>query len=186
MLMNVRPWVFWTIFSSLSMSATYTWRIAENFFSSGLIPESEMMCPANSISFPISNFFREIVILLALQRSSTVLVLITKSSSLSAQMIVSSTNFLAHGSPSTMMSDLQHHSSDEAFSPIGARKYRNFPCGSRNVVMNELFGSSASWKYPCTASNLAKQVAELGIACNISAVQGNGCTGLLTNLFRWV
>ena len=31
--------------------------IAANFFSSGLIPVSEMMCPVNSISFPISIFF---------------------------------------------------------------------------------------------------------------------------------
>ena len=117
--------------------------IAANFFSSGLIPVSDMMCPANSISFPISNFFREIVMLF-LQRYNTVLVRITRSSSVSAQMIVSSTSFLAHGNPSTMMSDLQHHSSEEAFSPIGALRYLNLPCGRRNVVMSELFGSRAS------------------------------------------
>ena len=93
--------------------------IAANFFSSGLIPVSDIMCPANSISFPILNFFREMVILLFLHRSNTVLVRITRSSLLSAQMIESSTSFLAYGSPSTMMSDLQHHSSDDAFSPIG-------------------------------------------------------------------
>ena len=40
--------------------------------------------------------------------------------------------------------------------------------------MNELFGFSANWKYPCTASNFAKHVAVLGIACNISDVHGNG------------
>ena len=48
--------------------------IAANFFSSGLIPVSDIMCPANSISLPISNFFREMVILLALHCSNTVLV----------------------------------------------------------------------------------------------------------------
>ena len=34
--------------------------------------------------------------------------------------------------------------------------------------------------------SLAKHVAVLGIACKISAVHGNGCTGLLTYLLRWV
>ena len=56
-----------------------------------------------------------------------------------AHIRVSSTSFLAHGSPVTMTSDWQHHSSEEAFNPIGARRYRNFPCGRRNVVMKELF-----------------------------------------------
>ena len=57
-------------------------------------------------------------------------------------------------------------------------------CGSRKVVMSKLFGSSASWKYPCTASSLAKQVAVLGIASKISVVHGKGCTGLFTYLLR--
>ena len=83
--------------------------ITANFFSLGLIPVSNIMCPANSISFPISNFFREMVILFSLFCSNTVHVRMTRSSSLSAQIMVSSTNFLAHGKPSTMMSDLQHH-----------------------------------------------------------------------------
>ena len=73
-----------------------------------------------------------------------------------------------------VMSDLQHLSSDEAFSPMWALRYLNLPCRRRNVVMKELFGSSASWKYPCTASSLAKQVAVLGSACRISVVHGNG------------
>ena len=98
-----------------------------------------------------------------------------------------SIHFLARGKPSTMMYDLQHHSSDEAFSPMGALRCLNMPCGRRkNVVMSELFGLRASWKYPCTASNFAKQVAVLGIACKILAVQGNGCTNLLTCLLRCV
>ena len=48
--------------------------IAANFFSSGLIPVSDMMCPANSISFPISNFLHEMVMLFVLHLSSTVFV----------------------------------------------------------------------------------------------------------------
>ena len=53
--------------------------IAVNFFSSGLIPVSEIMCPANSISFPISNFLRDIAILFILHLSRTVHVLMTSS-----------------------------------------------------------------------------------------------------------
>ena len=103
--------------------------------------------------------------LLFLHHSNTVPVRITRSSLLSAQMIVSSTSFLAHGSPSTITSDMQHHLSDDAFSPIGALMYLNLPCGRINVVMNELLGWvwRASWKYPCTASNLEKLVAVLGM-----------------------
>ena len=160
--------------------------IAANFFSSGLIPVYDIMCPENSISFPILNFFRKMVVLFSLHCSNTDLVRMTRSSSLSAHIMVSSTNFLAHGKPSTMMSDLQHHSSEEAFSSMGALRYLNLPCGRRNVVLSEFFGSRASKKYPCTAYFFAKQVAELGIACKFLAVQGNGCTGLLTYLFRCV
>ena len=47
--------------------------IAENFFSSGLIPVSDIMCLANSISLPLSNFLREMVILFSFHRSNTVL-----------------------------------------------------------------------------------------------------------------
>ena len=118
--------------------------IAANFFSSSLIPVSDIMCPANLISFPIANFFCEMVILFSLHHSNTVLVRMTRSFSLSAQIMVSSTSFLAHGKPSTMMSDLQHHLSEEAFSSMGALRYLNLPCGRRNVVMSELFGSRAS------------------------------------------
>ena len=68
--------------------------IAANFFSSGLIPVSDIMSPANAISFPISFFFREMVILFSLHCSSTVLERMTRSSSLSALIMVLSTNFL--------------------------------------------------------------------------------------------
>ena len=81
------------------------------------------------------------------------------------------------------MLDLLHHLSDEAFKPMGALVYLNFPWGSRNVVSFELSSSRASWKYPCTASIFAKYFAVAGIACNISLVDGNWWTGRLTNLF---
>ena len=38
-----------------------------------------------------------------------------------------------------MTSDLQYHLSDDAFSPMGALRYLNLPCGSRNVVMSEFW-----------------------------------------------
>ena len=79
----------------------------------------------------------------------------------------------------TTTSDLLHHSSDDAFSPMGALVYLNFPCGNRNIVSFELSSSNASWKYPCTASNFAKYLAVTGIACKISLVDGNGWTGLV-------
>ena len=96
--------------------------------------------------------------LFILYLSNTVRVLMTRSSSLLAQMMVLSTNALVPGRPSTIMSDLKHHLSEDAFSPIGALRYLNFPWGNKKVVMYELFGSKASWKYPCTASNLAKNM----------------------------
>ena len=96
----------------------------------------------------------------------------TKSSSLLAQIKVSSTNFRAQDMPSTILSYLP--SSDDALSPMGTVRYLNLPCGSRNVVMYELFGSKASGKYPCTSSCLAKHVAKLAMACKILAVHGNG------------
>ena len=101
-------------------------------------------------------------------------------------MIVSSTSFLAHVSPSIIKSDLQHHLSEDEFRPIGARIYLSFPCGRRNAAISELLGSSVNWKYPCTASNFVKYFAVLGIACSISFVHGNGCTGCFTNLLRCV
>ena len=66
-------------------------------------------------------------------------------------------------------SDLQHHSSDDAFNPIRAL-----------VVSMELFSSSASWKNRCTASSLANTLAFNGMACKISVVHGKGCIGRLS------
>ena len=120
--------------------------IAAYFVGSGLMPPGEMICPANSISVPISNFFLEIVMLAVWQRSNTVLTLECSSWSDDAKMRVSSTTFLAQGSPQTMTSDWQHHLFDDALRPIGALRYQNFPSGKRKVVMKELFCSSASWK----------------------------------------
>ena len=88
---------------------------------------------------------------------------------------MSSTSFLAQGRPSTITSDLQH---------IGALRYLNLPCASKKVVMSELFGSSASWNYPCTAFSLEKQVAAVGMACKISVVHWKGYSGLLTYMLR--
>ena len=79
-----------------------------------------------------------------------------------------------------MMSDCLHHLSDDAFRPIGARRYRNRPCWIRNVV-SLLDGSPrASWKYPCTASSLQNSFASGGMASIISRVDGKGWVGLLT------
>ena len=73
-----------------------------------------------------------------------------------------------------MMSDWRHHSSEEALRPIGARRYRKRPCGIRKVVSLLDCSSSASWKYPCTASSLQNSFASGGIASMISRVDGNG------------
>ena len=80
-----------------------------------LLSGEEMMCPANSISSHISNFFLEIVMLRRLQFFSTCLILLSSCFLSSAKMIASSTIFLAHGQPSIIASDLAHHSYDEAY-----------------------------------------------------------------------
>ena len=116
--------------------------IAWNFEGSGLIPLWLMMCPANSISSPISSFLRNIVMLWALHLSSTMLILDQMSSAFVAHMIMSSTIFMHHSRPLTATSERRHHSSDDAFRPIGARRYRKRPCGRRNVVRYEDSSSS--------------------------------------------
>ena len=156
--------------------------IASYLASSGFIPLSEMMWPAKCILFPICSFFFEIVIFALQHLFKTALTLSSNSDMDVAQMIVSSTIFLAHGSPCMIMSDWQHHSSDDVFSPICALKYLNFPWGSRNVLIIELSWFSPNWKYPCTGSRAAKYFASLGTACRISVVCENKCTGRLTCL----
>ena len=136
----------------------------------GLMPFCETMCPVKPNSVPNSSFFLDIVMLCSLHLLRIILVLSISSSSVSAHIRMSSTSLRVHGRPSMTMSDLLHHSSDDAFSPIGALVYLNFPCGNRNVVSFELSSSNASWKYPCTASNFAKYLAVTGIACSISLV----------------
>ena len=44
--------------------------------------------------------------------------------------------------------------------------------------------SSGTWKYPFTASRLAKHFADAGMDCNMSFVLGKGCTGRSMNLLR--
>ena len=148
--------------------------IAAYFSSSGCIPSAEIMCPAKFILLPSSSFFFEIVMLYSLHLPRMMRVLYISWSISSAQISVSSTIFLAHGMPRMRTSDWQHHSSDEAFNPMGARRYLNFPWGSRKVVILELASSNPSWKYPCTASSFAKTFAFLGTACRISLVLLNG------------
>ena len=80
-----------------------------------------------------------------------------------------------------MMSDCRHHSSDDAFSPMGALRYLNLPCGMRNVVSELEFSSRK-----VTASSLQNSLASGGIASMISLVEGNGCVGRRTNLLRAV
>ena len=71
----------------------------------GLIPWSEIMCPAKSSVEPISNYFFEMVTLYCLHRSSTVLTLCSSVEMSSAQINVSSTIFLAQGRPRIILSE---------------------------------------------------------------------------------
>ena len=66
--------------------------------------------------------------------SSTVLVQLNSSSTVSAKIILSSSSFLTHVCPFTLMSDLQHHLYDDEFIPIGAQIYLNLPCVRRNEL----------------------------------------------------
>ena len=58
--------------SSLMHVGVGKFRIAAYIVGSGLMPPGEMMCPANSISVPISSFFLEIVMLAVWHRFNTV------------------------------------------------------------------------------------------------------------------
>ena len=60
--------------TSFTVSGAGKSLVATNFFSLDLITFSEIMCPANSISGPILNFFSDIVMLFSLHLSSTILV----------------------------------------------------------------------------------------------------------------
>ena len=44
-------------------------------------------------------------------------------------------------------------------------------------MRNDDFSSRGTWKYPLTASRLAKHFAEAGMDCSMSFVLGKGCTG---------
>ena len=69
--------------------------------------------------FIISNFFLEMVMLLSAHLCSIVDTRSSSSVSVAAYKIVSSTIFIAYGRSAIMMSDCRHHSSDDAFTPIG-------------------------------------------------------------------
>ena len=79
--------------------------MAAMFLSLDFIPVSNIMCPDNSISGPISNFYYEIVMLFCWHSSSNIFARSISSSSVSAHVMVSSTRFLAHLRPSTIMSE---------------------------------------------------------------------------------
>ena len=68
----------------------------------------------------ISSFLREIVTLSSRQRSRIVLILVFSVGRSSAQINVSSTIVFAHRRPVIILSEWQHHSSDEALRPMGA------------------------------------------------------------------
>ena len=67
------------------------------------------------------------------------------SPSVEAQMIISSTIFMAHGNTSITTSECLHHLYDDAFKPMGALRYRKHPWGKRGVGMREISSSNPSW-----------------------------------------
>ena len=81
--------------SSLTFPGCWKLRKAANLSLSGRMPPSEMMCPAKCMLLPISNFFLEMVILFASQRLRTVVTRSSSCFSSPAQIIVSSTIFMA-------------------------------------------------------------------------------------------
>ena len=89
-LANPRNDLIWDTFSGVGNSA-----IALYLLSSGLIPAWLIMWPANEISFPISNFLREIVMFSSLHLCRIMPALSLSSPRFGAQMSVSSTIFLA-------------------------------------------------------------------------------------------
>ena len=74
--------------------------MALNLDESGLIPLWLIMCPANSISSPISSFLQDIVMLWFLHLSRMMFILDHISSVFVAQMIMSSTIFMHQSRPS--------------------------------------------------------------------------------------
>ena len=148
--------------SSLMFLGVWNFEMALYLLLSGEMPFLEMMCPANSISSLISNFFLEMVIFRRLQFSSTCLILLSSCCLSSAQMIVSSTIFLAERQPSIMASDFAHHSSEEVFRPMGALVYLNLPWGWRKVVRCEDSSSRASWEVAVHGVELCKDLVICG------------------------
>lgn len=123
-----------------------------------LILAPEMLCPANSISFPHFHFF------------STLCGWSIDSSLLSTQISVSFTNFCAQGSPSTITPDLQHNLCCN-LSP----KVQYFP-----IWQQESINQGSFWfyeKHPWTASSSTKwYVATHVFDQNVLAIHGDMCS----------
>ena len=68
--------------------------------------------------------------------------------------------------------------------PMGRQRYLYLPDGSRKVVRYEDSSSIGIWKYPLTASRLAKTFASDGMDCKMSFVLGKGWVGLSMYLLR--
>ena len=104
---------------------------------SNTLPADNVSSKLNRIS-PIFSFLQDIVILFVRHSSSPVIILLRISSYVDAHVIMSSTIFIALGNPSINFSECLHHSSEDAFRPIGALKYLHLPSDRRNVVRSEL------------------------------------------------
>ena len=152
------------------MAATLSWL--------GWTSWLESMYPAKGRVDPMTNFFLDRTMFQILHREEISSIRDCNVVISGAQMRISSTIFLDHNSPSTTASLLLHHSSEEALRPCGMRRYRYLPEGSIKVVNIELSSSRGIWKYPLTASNLAKKFASDGIDWRMSKTLGKGWTGV--------
>jgi hypothetical protein len=115
---------------------------AVTFSGSGLTPFGEMTWPANRTSLPICILSLDSVMPCSLQRSSTDRTRSHSSSHELAHTSMSSTIFRVFSRPSNAASDRAHHSSELAFSPMGALVYLYLPDGRRKVVSIELARSN--------------------------------------------
>ena len=91
--------------------------IAFTHSGSGRTPPSPTMYPAKGRLLPMANFFLDRVIFSFWQLWAIVSTLIFSSGREGAQTSMSSTIFFAQGSPSMIVSDLRHHSLEDAFTP---------------------------------------------------------------------
>ena len=128
----------------------------------------------NGICEPTWSFFLERIMLSLLQLRVMVVMGDFSSCMLVAHTSTSSTILFAQGRPSRMPSERLHHSSEEALSPCGMRRYLYLPLGNKNVVFLEDSSSNSIWKCPLTASIFANTYASEGIDCIISERHANG------------